>query len=250
MLVGPCRLGCGASIAGKNVGSHENSLCPNANVVCPLATFGCRKRVTRANLKDHMADVAHMRLLLVAVSAANEESAAAKAETAQAKTKAKEAKRAAKLAIRELELVKANANKAEGFDTVTHIFSPNYGEISESFRCGGIEFFLKLDKSEADDLCVLLNFKWECTVRLKLKVTSLIRKTAGEGKSRVTMQEKLMLTQSDSLNLRGSPDGSWQETFQEKAGEEGWPTDDKGEEIVKFRVELLLHQVERTLKFD
>jgi hypothetical protein len=197
-----------------------------------------------------MADVAHTRLLLVAVSAANKESAAARAEAAQAKTKAKEAKREAKLAIREMELVKADAKKAEGVDTVAHIFSPKDGETSESFRCGGIEFSLKLGKSEADDLCVLLNFKWGCTVRLKLKVASMvITKTAEKGIGRMTAHKKLLSTQSDRLRLRESPDGSWHESFQVKSAEEGWPTDDKGEKIKRFRVELLL-QVERTLKFD
>ena len=150
----------------------------------------------------------------------------AKVEAAEAKAEAAQAK---------LEL-----KRAERLDTVAFGFTAKEGESSDSFHCGGIKFSMQLGVSSGvsslDHLCLWLRFATECTVRLKLRVSSYVE-SAGDS---LTPHEVLLEIYEPAFRLDSTSSGEgFLYGFIVRKASEKWPTGTKGERITSFAVDVL-----------
>jgi len=52
-----CTLGCGATILRKDIAAHRAEVCPLAAINCNFSKFGCKEKVKRNKIKEHMIEV-------------------------------------------------------------------------------------------------------------------------------------------------------------------------------------------------
>jgi transketolase len=156
----------------------------------------------REDLERHSSDVNHMSLLLTAVTTATQETAIAmaeakeakaeitdlkyeveeanigvaeaKAEAEEAKEEAERAKEVADNAKKAADEAKENAKRAEDSHTVEKNYIEQLGSRSPNFTCGSASFFTSFGTTMAGCLTLGLHIDLECTVRLKIRVFSVV----------------------------------------------------------------------------